>query len=77
TQGPGEVVAPMPGKVLEVQVREGDRVEHEQPLLILEAMKMEHQLRAPRAGRVARLAVAVGDQVEEGALLLKIEEGEE
>ena len=72
--GPGAVTAPMPGKVLDLLVTEGAEVERGTPLLVLEAMKMEHTLTAPRAGTVASLAATVGAQVEEGALLVEIAE---
>jgi acetyl/propionyl-CoA carboxylase alpha subunit len=63
--------APMPGKILDTRVREGETVRAGQTLLILEAMKMEHEIRAPRAGRVGRLPFRNGDQVETGALLVE------
>ncbi len=72
--GPGAVTAPMPGKVLDLLVTEGAEVERGTPLLVLEAMKMEHTLTAPRAGTVASLAAAVGAQVEEGTVLVEIAE---
>ncbi|GIX17043.1 MAG: 3-methylcrotonyl-CoA carboxylase subunit alpha [Rhodothalassiaceae bacterium] len=71
-EGPGELRAPMPGRVLALKVKEGEAVERDAVLLVLEAMKMEHPLRAPRAGIVRKLAVREGDQVEEGALLLAL-----
>jgi biotin carboxyl carrier protein len=64
--GPTEadaVLPPMPGKVVEVRVQEGDRVEKGAVLLILEAMKMRNEVTAPRAGVVRRLNVAVGTSV--------------
>jgi acetyl/propionyl-CoA carboxylase alpha subunit len=61
--GDGELVAPMPGSVLRVDVAEGEAVAAGQTLLILEAMKMETQIAAPFDGEVARLRVAAGDQV--------------
>jgi len=73
-EGPGAVTAPMPGKVLEVMVADGDRVDKGQPLLVLEAMKMEQTLNAPRAGVVSGLAVRTGAQVSDGALLLTVTE---
>jgi 3-methylcrotonyl-CoA carboxylase alpha subunit len=66
------VTAPMPGKVVELRVAEGDRVTGGQVLLVLEAMKMEHPVLASQAGRVLRLATAVGEQVREAAELLLI-----
>ncbi|WP_416908896.1 MAG: acetyl/propionyl/methylcrotonyl-CoA carboxylase subunit alpha [Polymorphobacter sp.] len=68
----GELTAPMPGRVLSLDVTEGDRVEAGQRLVILEAMKMEHQLKSPASGRITGLAVAAGDQVTEGTRLLTI-----
>lgn len=67
-----EVSAPMPGKVLRVLVREGDRVEPGQPLLVMEAMKMETTLYAESAGVVKRIAAAPGDAVEHGAILMEL-----
>ncbi|WP_366555173.1 acetyl/propionyl/methylcrotonyl-CoA carboxylase subunit alpha [Aquibaculum sediminis] len=64
------VVAPMPGKVVQVAVAAGEEVVRGQLLLVLEAMKMEHSLRAPADGRVGALHVRAGDQVEEGVELL-------
>ncbi len=63
----------MPGTVLRVSVAEGDAVEARQPLLVLEAMKMEHEIVAPVAGTVTELRVAAGAQVESGAILAVIE----
>ena len=66
----------MPGKVIELRVQVGDRVEAEDTVLILEAMKMEHPVRATEAGVVSEVLVGEGDQVEAGALLLVVEEAE-
>ncbi|WP_431771710.1 acetyl/propionyl/methylcrotonyl-CoA carboxylase subunit alpha [Streptomyces cucumeris] len=67
---PGSLLAPMPGTVVRVaEVAVGDRVEAGQPLLWLEAMKMEHRITAPAAGVLTALHVATGRQVEVGALL--------
>jgi propionyl-CoA carboxylase alpha chain len=65
----GSLTAPMPGTVLRLAVAAGDRVEAGQPLLALEAMKMEHVISAPVAGTVAELPVAAGSQVAAGAVL--------
>ena len=69
----GSLRAPMPGKIVAVQAKPGDKVEKGRPLVVLEAMKMEHALTAPFDGTVADLPVKVGDQVSEGALLAKVE----
>jgi propionyl-CoA carboxylase alpha chain len=71
---PGTLLAPMPGSVIRVAVSEGDTVERGQPMLWLEAMKMEHQILAPAAGVVATLHAEVGSQVETGAVLAVVTE---
>jgi biotin carboxyl carrier protein len=71
--GPARVRAPMPGLVLIVEVAEGERVSEGQGILIIEAMKMENEIRAPHAGVVRRLSVAAGDAVERDALLCVLE----
>ncbi len=68
----GAVRAPMPGKIIDVLVAEGDRVRRGQPLIRLEAMKMEHTLCATGDGVVEQLSARPGDQVEEGAVLLAV-----
>jgi len=70
---PGAVVAQMAGRVLRVEVQPGDTVEVNDLLLILEAMKMENEIRAPRAGTVKSVAVAVGDRVNGGDALVELE----
>jgi 3-methylcrotonyl-CoA carboxylase alpha subunit len=72
-QAGASLAAPMPGKVIAVLVKAGARVEKGAPLMILEAMKMEHTITAPRDGEVKELLFAAGDQVNEGAELLKFE----
>jgi 3-methylcrotonyl-CoA carboxylase alpha subunit len=67
------LAAPMPGKVIAVLVKAGAKVEKGAPLLILEAMKMEHTITAPRDGEVKELYFNAGDQVSEGVELLKFE----
>ena len=73
--GDGAIRAPMPGKVVAVAVSLGDKVQRGQPLLTLEAMKMEHALTAPFDGEVDALAVTTGDQVSEGAVLARLTAG--
>jgi 3-methylcrotonyl-CoA carboxylase alpha subunit len=73
---PGTILAPMPGKILELKVKDGDTVERGQPLLVMEAMKMEQTIAAPRGGTVTGLHLRAGDQVGDGALLLTIEEND-
>ena len=70
----GAVVAPMPGTVIRVLVGEGDRVQPRQPLVVLEAMKMETPLVSPYEGVVLRLHVSEGEQVAGGAVLVELEE---
>ena len=69
----GGLMAPMPGNLIALIAREGDRVEKGAPLLILEAMKMEHTITAPAAGTVKAFRFAVGDQVGDGAELVEFE----
>ncbi len=69
----GRVIAPMPGKVIDVRVSSGERVEPRQPLVVLEAMKMEQVVTAPYEGGVRSVDVAVGDQVATGSLLVTLE----
>ncbi len=69
----GGLVAPMPGKVIALLAEVGAQVEKGSPLLILEAMKMEHTITAPAAGTVKAFRFAVGDQVGDGAELVELE----
>ena len=71
TEG-GRLTAPMPGKVVSIAVKVGDKVAQSQVLVVMDAMKMEHTLAAPFDGVVAELLYAPGDQVAEGAELLKL-----
>jgi len=66
----GNVAAPLPGKVVQVLVAPGAAVKKGQPLLVLEAMKMEHTIQAPADGEVERVDCAAGEQVDEGAELI-------
>ena len=69
----GRLTAPMPGKIVAVLVAAGAKVDKGTPLLVMEAMKMEHTIEAPAAGVVAEILFAVGDQVSDGAQLLIME----
>ena len=71
--GDGQIRSPMPGKIVQAPVAEGDRVTKGQVLVVLEAMKMEHALTAPADGVVAELRVKLGDQVSEGVVLARME----
>ncbi len=66
----GGLVAPMPGKIIQIMVEEGGEVVKGTPLMVLEAMKMEHTIAAPADGIVQQLRFRVGDQVDEGAELI-------
>lgn len=71
--GPRSIVSPMPGRIVKVLVSEGDTVAAHQGLIVVEAMKMENELRAPRAGRVTSVKVGEGTSVERGAVLIVME----
>ncbi len=69
----GKVTAPMPGNIVAVSVAVGDRVKAGQTLVVLEAMKMEHNITAPGNGKVSALNAAIGERVEEGAELVVLD----
>jgi 3-methylcrotonyl-CoA carboxylase alpha subunit len=69
----GRLIAPMPGKVIAVLTEAGAKVPCGSPLIVLEAMKMEHTLKAPEDGTVKRVRYAVGDLIEEGEELIEFE----
>jgi biotin carboxyl carrier protein len=73
TGGAQRITAPMPGKIVKVLVRPGDTVSARQGVVVIEAMKMENELRASRDGQVKDVHVAEGDLVEAGRLLTVIE----
>ncbi|PWU17078.1 MAG: acetyl-CoA carboxylase biotin carboxyl carrier protein subunit [Bdellovibrio sp.] len=68
--------AGMPGKIIEIFVKEGESVKANKPILIMEAMKMENEMRSPRDLRIKEICVKQGDSVESGAVLVKFDEVE-
>jgi biotin carboxyl carrier protein len=71
--GPAPLVAPMPGLIVRVNAQPGDEVVAGQGLVVMEAMKMENELRAPAAGRVRAILAGPGTAVEKGAVLIELE----
>jgi 3-methylcrotonyl-CoA carboxylase alpha subunit len=71
-EGDGRIITPMPGKIIDVLVQKGDKVNKDQPLLIMEAMKMEMTIRAGCSGVIEELPVSSNDQVSDGTLLVSI-----
>ena len=69
-EGKIKINAPMPGKILEIKVKEGDSIKKGDPVVVLEAMKMENEIYAGEDGVVSSVEVAVGDMVEGGAVLV-------
>ena len=72
SDGPQEIRAPMPGKIVKILVSESQEVPQGAGLLVIEAMKMQNELRAPRAGRVEKIHVAEGAGVETGSHLVRL-----
>jgi biotin carboxyl carrier protein len=72
-QGPQKIAAQMPGKVVRVLVGQGDQVEPGQGLVVVEAMKMQNELKAPRGGRIATLLAREGSTVAAGEVLATLE----
>ncbi|MBN9616913.1 MAG: hypothetical protein BGO25_04890 [Acidobacteriales bacterium 59-55] len=73
TAGPRPVKAPMPGRVVRLLVAAGDEVAEQQGIVVIEAMKMQNELRSPKAGKVVRVAVKAGDTVASGDVLAVVE----
>ncbi|MEX2181103.1 MAG: biotin/lipoyl-containing protein [Gemmatimonadaceae bacterium] len=71
--GPAPIVAPMPGLIVKVHVAVGDRVDAGQAVVVMEAMKMENELRAPSPGTVRAIAATPGVAVEKGAVLVELQ----
>lgn len=72
--GAGTLTAPMPGVVLEVNVKEGDAVVRGQQIAVLEAMKMQNSIKSPRAGTIAEICVAAGQAVGHGDAIVRFRE---
>jgi len=70
--GEQSIVAPMPGRVVRVLVGPGDEVQARQPLVVVEAMKMENELRSPRAGTIKEVTVSAGMSVDAGRVLVTV-----
>ncbi len=68
----GEVFAPLNGRIVQINVKEGDQVEEGDPLLVIESMKMENKILASYTSRVGQIAVSVGDQVKENQLIITL-----
>src|SRR5262249_50063328 len=75
-EGTVAVPAPMQGTIVSIAVKEGDAVAAGQPLLIMDAMKMQHEIRSPARGYVRRIAVEAGETIYEGHALLFVEEAD-
>ena len=71
---PGEIAAPMPGKIIKLLVQKDAATTEGQVLLVMEAMKMEYTLKAPQAGKIKEILCAAGDQVALGQVLLRLDE---
>ena len=71
-EGPQEIVAPMPSRIVKLLVEAGQKVEAGSGLVVIEAMKMQNELRAPRAGRIEKIYVREGEGVETGAKLVRL-----
>src|SRR5689334_25260421 len=72
-EGRQQILAPMPGKIVRLLVKEGDHVEAGQGLLVVEAMKMQNEIRSPKSGKIEKLCAAEGQAVNAGDVLLWVE----
>lgn len=68
----GQMTSPMPGKILKIFVKVGDEVKAGTPILVMEAMKMEHTIKASKAGKIEKIHFKEGDQVQGGVELVKL-----
>lgn len=74
TRTEGSLIAPMPGTIIEILVKDGQRVRQGQTLIVMEAMKMEHKIQAPMPGKISSLTHKVGQRVDMGTVLIEINE---
>jgi biotin carboxyl carrier protein len=72
-KGPQKLTAAMPGKVVRVLLQEGSQVEAGQGILVVEAMKMQNEIKSPKAGRIQKIMVAIGDAVNAGDIVAIVE----
>ncbi len=77
SRGDGRIKPPMPGKIVEVHVKEGDAVTEGMVLVVLEAMKMQNDIKSPFAGTVTKVHVQAGSNVESASVMLELEPTEE
>jgi biotin carboxyl carrier protein len=73
-KGVGYIKAPLPGTILEIKIKDGDSVKVGDTLLIMEAMKMENEIKSDKTGKIASLKINIGDSVLEGDVLVEIGE---
>jgi 3-methylcrotonyl-CoA carboxylase alpha subunit len=73
----GDLEAPLTGRVIQIMVGEGDEVDEKTPIMIIEAMKMEHKIRSPFKGRIGAIDVSEGEMVDGGRIVAKVEKEEE
>ena len=73
TEIAGKIISPMPGLIVDIMVKIGDKVKKGETILIQEAMKMQMKLRAPSSGRITGISIARGSQVEKGVLLVSLD----
>ena len=72
TSDHGQMKSPMPGKILKIFIKEGQEVTPGTPILVMEAMKMEHTIKASKAGKIEKILFKEGDQVQGGVELVKL-----
>jgi len=73
----GDLEAPLTGRVIQIMVGEGDEVSKKTPIMIIEAMKMEHKVRAPFKGTIGSIEVSEGDMVDGGSIVARVEKEED